>query len=129
MKKLTVKDKTRIAAIVVFKCIERELNTLRDKGNVTCPDDNDTVIDAIAANINGSRGQWRKTKPKGSAAESLYYALRFRMGRTSTIHGIMMNAFDNGTHLSDAFDTIACLIVRNQKRISDMAKHALQKGN
>ena len=129
MKKLTVKDKTRIAAIVVFKCIERELNTLRDKGNVTCPDDDDAVIDAIAANINGSRGQWRKTKPKGREAESLYYALRFRMGRTSTIHGIMMNAFDNGTHLSDAFDTIACLIVRNQKRISDMAKHALQKGN
>lgn len=128
MKKLTVKDKTRIAAIVVLKCIERELNTLRDKGNVTCPDDNDTVIDAIAANINGSRGQWRKTKPKGSAAESLYYALRFRTGRTTTIGGIMLNSMRHGTDVSDAFDTVACLIVRNQKRISDMAKHALGKG-
>ncbi len=128
MKKLTVKDKTRIAAIVIFKCIERELNTLREKGNVTCPDDNDTVIDAIAANINGSRGQWRKTKPKGNAAESLYYALRFRTGRVSTIGGIMLNSMRHGTELADGFDTIACLLVRNKNRISDMAKHALGKG-
>ena len=118
----------KLTAIVIFKCIEKELNQLRDKGNVTCPDDNDTVIDAIAANINGSRGQWRKTKPKGSAAESLYYALRFRTGRTTTIGGIMLNSMRHDTDVADAFDTVACLIVRNQKRISDMAKHALGKG-
>ena len=126
--KLKQEELRKLTAIVIFKCIERELNTLRDKGNVTCPDDNDTVIDAIAANINGSRGQWRKTKPKGSAAESLYYALRFRTGRTTTIGGIMLNSMRHGTDVSDAFDTIACLLVRNKNRISDMAKHALGKG-
>ncbi len=126
--KLKQEELRKLTAIVIFKCIERELNTLREKGNVTCPDDNDTVIDAIAANINGSRGQWRKTKPKGSAAESLYYALRFRTGRTTTIGGIMLNSMRHGTDVSDAFDTIACLLVRNKNRISDMAKHALGKG-
>lgn len=126
--KLKQKELRKLTAIVIFKCIERELNTLRDKGNVTCPESDFEVIDAIAGNINARRGQWRKTKPEGIASESLYYALRFRSGRVSTIGGIMLNSMRHGTDVSDAFDTVACLIVRNQKRISDMAKHALGKG-
>jgi hypothetical protein len=127
--KLTEKEKRKLAAIVIFKCIERELNTLRQRGNITCPQSDFEVIDAISGNINARSGQWRKTKPEGVASESLYHALRFRTGRTSTIGGIMLNSIRHGTEVSDAYDTIAFLLVRNRERISDMAKHALNKGN
>jgi hypothetical protein len=127
--KLTEKEKRKLAAIVVFKCIERELNTLRQKGNVTCPESDSEIVDAIAGNINARRGQWRKTKPEGIASESLYHALRFRTGRTSTIGGIVLSGIRHGSEVADGFDTIACLLVRNRERISDMAKHALNRGN
>ena len=127
--KLTEKEKRKLTAIVIFKCIERELNTLREKGNVTCPQSDFEIIDAIAGNINARRGQWRKTRPEGVASESLYYALRFRTGRTATIGGIMLNSMRHGSDVSDGYDTIACLLVRNRERISDMAKNALNKGN
>jgi len=127
--KLTEKEKRKLAAIVVFKCIERELNTLKQKGNVTCPESDSEIVDAIAGNINARRGQWRKTKPEGIASESLYHALRFRTGRTSTIGGIVLSGIRHGSEVADGFDTIACLLVRNRERISDMAKHALNRGN
>lgn len=127
--KLTEKEKRKLAAIVIFKCIERELNTLRQKGNVTCPESDFEVIDAISGNINARRGQWRKTRPEGVASSCLYDALRFRTGRTSTIGGIMLSGIRHGSEVADGFDTIACLLVRNRERISDMAKHALNKGN
>jgi len=127
--KLTEKEKRKLAAIVIFKCIERELNTLRQRGNITCPQSDFEVIDARSGNINALSVQWRKTKPDGVASESRYHALRFRTGRTSTIGGIMLNSIRHGTEVSDAYDTIAFLLVRNRERISDMAKHALNKGN
>ena len=127
--KLTEKEKRKLAAIVIFKCIERELDTLRQKGNVTCPESDFEVIDAIAGNINARRGQWRKTRPEGVASSCLYDALRFRTGRTSTISGIVLSGIRHGNEAADGFDTIACLLVRNRERIADMAKHALNRGN
>ena len=127
--KLTEKEKRKLAAVVIFKCIERELSTLRDKGNVTCPQSDSEIVDAIAGNINARRGQWRKTRPEGIASSCLYDALRFRTGRTATIGGLMLNSIRHGTDVADGFDTIACLLVRNRERIADMAKHALNKGN
>ena len=127
--KLTEKEKQKLAAIVIFKCIERELDTLRQKGNVTCPESDFEIIDAISGNINARRGQWRKTRPEGVASSCLYDALRFRTGRTATIGGLMLNSIRHGTDVADGFDTIACLLVRNRERIADMAKHALNKGN
>jgi len=118
----------KLTAVVIFKCIERELNTLRDKGNVTCPESDFEVVDAIAGNINARSGQWRKTRPQGAASACLYDALRFRTGRTATISGMMLSSMRHGTELADGFDTIACLLVRNKNRISDMAKRALGKG-
>ena len=114
---------------MIFKCIERELNTLRQKGNVTCPQSDFEIIDAISGNINARRGQWRKTKPEGVASSCLYDALRFRTGRTATIGGIMLNSMRHGSDVSDGYDTIACLLVRNRERIADMAKQALSRGN
>ena len=127
--KLTEKEKRKLTAIVIFKCIDRELNTLRQKGSVTCPQSDSEIVEAIAGNINARRGQWRKTKPEGIASESLYYSLRFRTGRTSTIGGIMLNSIRHGADVSDGYDTIACLLVRNRERIADMAKQALSRGN
>lgn len=127
--KLKQEELRKLTAIVIFKCIEKELNQLRERGNVTCPASDSQIVEAIAGNINARRGQWRKTKPEGIASESLYYALRFRSGRVSTIGGIMLNSMRHDTDVADAYDTIACLLVRNKSRISDMAKHALQKGN
>ena len=127
--KLTEKEKRKLAAIVIFKCIERELNTLRQKGYVTCPQSDSEIVDAIAGNINARRGQWRKTRPEGIASSCLYDALRFRTERTATTGVIMLNSIWNGTDLSDAYDTIACLLVSNRERIADMARHALNKGN
>jgi len=74
--KLTEKEKQKLAAIVIFKCIERELDTLRQKGNVTCPESDFEIIDAISGNINARRGQWRKTRPEGVASSCLYDALQ-----------------------------------------------------
>lgn len=127
--KLKEKELRKLTAIVIFKCIERELNALRDKGNVTCPESDFEVIDAIAGNINARTGQWRKTRPECAASSCLFDALRFRTGRAATISGIMLSGMRHGTELADGFDTIACLLVRNKNRISDMAKHALNKRN
>jgi len=126
--KLKQNELRKLTAVVIFKCIERELNTLRQKGNVTCPQTDFEIVDAIAGNINARTGQWRKTRPEGKASESLYYALRFRTGRTATIGGIMLNSIRHGSEVSDGYDTIACLLVRNRERIADMAKHALGRG-
>ena len=137
--KLTEKEKRKLAAIVIFKCIERELNTLREKGNVTCPESDSEIVDAIAGNINAWRGQWRKTRPEGVASACLYDALRFRTDRLPSLGGVMLtsirhgadvsDSIRHGADVSDAYDTIAYLLVRNRERISEMAKHALNKGN
>ena len=126
--KLKQTELRKLTAVVIFKCIERELNTLRDKGNVTCPESDFEVVDAIAGNINARSGQWRKTRPEGKASSCLYDALRFRTGRTATISGIMLSGMRHGTDMADGYDTIACLLVRNKKRISEMAKRALGRG-
>ena len=126
--KLKQEELRKLTAIVIFKCIEKELNQLRERGNVTCPASDSQIVEAIADNLNVRTKQWRKTPPPTKFGEVLHYALKFRTGKVATVSGLMMQAMRHGQEVADGFDTIACLMIRNKESIRTMAKHALGKG-
>ena len=126
--KLKQEELRKLTAIVIFKCIESELNQLRERGNVTCPASDTQIVEAIADNLNVRTKQWRKTPPPTKFGEVLHYALKFRTGKVATVSGLMMQAMRHGQEVADGFDTIACLMIRNKESIRTMAKHALGKG-
>lgn len=129
MSKLTNKELAYLSAVVIFKCIESELNQLRERGNVTCPASDSQIVEAIRDNLNVRTKQWRKTPPPSKFGEILHYALRFRTGKVSTVSGLMMQAMRHGQEVTDGFDTIACLMIRNKESIRTMAGKALNQGN
>ena len=129
MNKLTNKELSYLSAVVIFKCIEKELNQLRERGNVTCPARDSQIVEAIADNLNVRTKQWRKTPPPTKFGEVLHYALKFRTGKVSTVSGLMMQAMRHGQEVTDGFDTIACLMIRNKESIRTMASKTLSKGN
>jgi len=129
MNKLSNKELAKLSAVVIFKCIEKELNQLRERGNVTCPASDSQIVEAIADNLNVRTKQWRKTPPPTKFGEVLHYALRFRTGKVATVSGLMMQAMRHGQEVTDGFDTIACLMIRNKESIRTMASKTLSKGN
>ena len=129
MNKLTNKELSYLSAVVIFKCIENELNQLRERGNVTCPASDSQIVEAIRDNLNIRTKQWRKTPPKTKLGEVLHYALKFRTGRVATVSGLMMQSMKHGQEATDGFDTIACLMIRNKESIRTMASKTLNQGN
>ena len=129
MNKLTNKELAYLSAVVIFKCIESELNQLRKRGNVTCPASDSQIVEAIRDNLNVRTKQWRKTPPPTKFGEVLHYALKFRTGKVATVSGLMMQSLKHGKEVTDGFDTIACLMMRNKESIRTMAGKALNKGN
>ena len=123
--RLTSKQKTKLAAIVIFKFLKREINAIRKGKLAAIPDNDDAIIDAIAANLNASTGKLRKTKPRQNEnAQDLYYALRYRLRKNSGQFVVYRSIFETGSK-QDEFDTIAFLIVENSKRIAEYAKQAI----
>jgi len=110
-----------LSAVVIFKCIESELNQLRERGNVTCPASDSQIVEAIRDNLNVRTKNWRKTPPPSKFGEVLHYALKFRTGKVATVSGLMVQSLKYGQEVTDAFDTIACLMIRNQESIRTMA--------
>ncbi len=129
MNKLSNKELAKLSAVVIFKCIEKELNQLRERGNVTCPASDSQIVEAIADNLNVKTKQWRKTPPPTKFGEVLHYALKFRTGKVATVSGLMMQAMRHGQEVTDGFDTIACLMIRNKESIRTMASKTLNQGN
>lgn len=129
MNKLTNKELAKLSAVVIFKCIESELNQLRERGNVTCPPSDTQIVEAIADNLNVRTKQWRKTPPPTKFGEVLHYALRFRTGKVSTVSGLMMQSLKYGQEVTDGFDTVACLMIRNKESIRTMASKTLNQEN
>ncbi len=127
--KLKQEELRKLTAIVIFKCIEKELNQLRERGNVTCPASDSQIVEAIADNLNVRTKQWRKTPPPTKFGEVLHYALKFRTGKVATVSGLMMQAMRHGQEVADGFDTIACLMIRNKESIRTMASKTLNQGN
>jgi hypothetical protein len=117
MNKLTNKELAYLSAVVIFKCIETELNQLRNRGNVTCPDSDSQIVEAIRDNLNVRTKQWRKTPPPTKFGEVLHYALKFRTGKAATVSGMMMQSLKYGQEVTDGFDTVACLMIRNKESI------------
>ena len=129
MNKLTNRELAYLSAVVIFKCIEKELNQLRERGNVTCPPSDTQIVEAIRDNLNVRTKQWRKTPPPTKFGEVLHYALRFRTGKVATVSGLMMQAMKHGQEVTDGFDTVACLMIRNKESIRTMAGKTLNQGN
>lgn len=123
--RLTSKQKTKLAAIVIFKFLKREIKAIRKGKLAAIPDNDDAIIDAIAANLNASTGKLRKTKPRQNQnAENLYYALRYRL-RKNAGHFVAYRSIFQTDSKQDEFDTIAFLIVINMERIAEYARQAI----
>jgi hypothetical protein len=129
MNKLTNRELAYLSAVVIFKCIEKELNQLRERGNVTCPPSDTQIVEAIRDNLNVRTKNWRKTPPPTKFGEILHYALKFRTGKVATASGLMMQALRHGQECVDGFDTIACLMIRNKESIRTMASKTINQEN
>ena len=115
--KLTNKQKTDLAAIVIFKLLEREINAIRAKyPGVSLPMKNCHIETAIAGCINAKTGQWRKTKPsEPGPARELWYSLR-HMKRSKAA---------SPRYPYDNYDYLAKIILDNSESIKDFSRQAL----
>lgn len=122
--KLTNKQKTELAAIVIFKTLEREIEAIRAAKKIPIPNCDDEIIKAISDNLNAATGKFRKTKPRtGEDSASLYYALRYRQGKNNGSY-IAFRCLQETTR-QNQWDTIALLILSNAEKIREYAREAI----
>lgn len=112
------------AAKPILEALQDNLDTLREKGNVSTPSDQE-ALEAIAGclNVTGNYPSWRVSKPQEETSVLLWQLVKFHRGSGS----LWGYPFFGDRELIDRMDTLALLLIGNQSRAAQNWKKALGK--